>query len=227
MRAALGDANTRKMLSPGFLANLVNQVVLNKLRSKNNFTYPDCLKEGALFVYVLVGPLAYNVLSINFEGGLPSLSTVRRLLASKPALEIGHFRFDYIKSQMESKGEPLFVVCAEDDTKISERLRYDWKNDSVIGLQMPLSEDGVPTHGSFHFTSLRAVQGYIDDNPMATYAKLMTVRSVSADSTIYHLVIYGTKGSDKASEILSRWDFVYRSFAEIGINVMCKLGWQK
>lgn len=166
--------------------------------------------------------MAYNTLSLNFAGGLPSISTVRRQLASKPEVKNGVFRFEYIKSQMLLKGEPLFVICSEDDTKISERLRYDWANDVILGFQTPLNEDGVPIQDSFRFTSISAVQTYIDDNKLATYAKIMTIRSVCANSTVYHLVIYGTSGSDKATEVLARWKFVHREFAKIDVEVVCK-----
>lgn len=222
LRAALGENKAEQMLKPGFLANLVALAVANKSRSKHNFEYSDVVKEAALYIYVLVGHLAYSTLAKNFAGGLPGLSTVRRMLAQKPALDNDTFRFEYIKSQMVSRNEPLYVICAEDDTKATERLRYDWNNDSIVGFQVPLNEDGVPIQGLFKFTSLEAAQSYIDNNLLATYAKIMTVRSMSGNSTIYHLVIYGTRGSDKATEVLARREYVQREFAKIGIEVVCK-----
>lgn len=41
----------------------------------------------------------------------------------------------------------------------------------------------------------------------------MTIRSIGVNSSVYHLVIYGTKGSDKA---------VYREFLKRGVIVVGK-----
>lgn len=119
---------------------------------------------------------------LNLKGSLPILSTVQKTLSKRIRTEEGRFRFKEIKQRMVENGEELHVVISEDDTKISERLRYDNRTDEVLGLQLPLDDDGKPISGSLKFTSLAAVQAYIAKYPRTTYAKLMTVRSKSCFS---------------------------------------------
>lgn len=135
---------------------------------------------------------------------------MKKKLAKKTAFDEGRFRFE------------LLVHCAEDDTKITERLRYDRRNNQVLGLQLPLDEDGKPITGSFKFVSLNAVQASVAENPMTSYAKVMTVRSLTLNSAVHVLVIYGTRGSDKAPDVHARWRFVQREFESIGVEVWCK-----
>lgn len=179
-------------------------------------------KVSALYIYVIAGPLSYESLCSNLQGSLPSISTVRRLLGKRKRIEEGYFRFAEIKKQMEERGEPMFVVCSEDDTKVSERPRYDALSDEIIGLQLPLNDEGIPIRHSFKFTTLSEAQHYLSTNSLATYAKLMTIRSLGPNAIAYQLVIYGTRGSDKAPDVHARWEFVRREFGKIGITVICK-----
>lgn len=123
---------------------------------------------------------------------------------------------------MVQKDENLFVVLSVDDTKISERLRYDPQSNNVMGLQLPLNKDGVPIRGAFQFTTLADVQQFLSTSSMASYAKLMTITSLGPNSTTYHLVIYGTKGSDTSPDVNASCEFVQREFAKIGVTVLCK-----
>lgn len=87
---------------------------------------------------------------------------------------------------------------------------------------MPLDEDGKPIRGSFKFTSLKSAQEYIANNPMATYAKIVNVRSLTPGSKVHVLVIYGTRGRDKAIDVHARWKFIQQEFASIGVELVCK-----
>lgn len=206
------------LLEPNFLHELVqhNMKNINKKRP----SYNDHLKDIALYIFVLTGPKAYSTLSLNLRGSLPSLATVRRKLGQEQSISEAEFQFDHIKEQMLLKEETLTVAIAEDDTKITPRLRYDYINDEIVGLQLPLSGNGVPVRHSFKFTTLSEVKKYIEKNRLSSYAKLMTVRSIMPRSTTYHLVIYGTQGSDKFCDVKLRWEFVKTEFAKRGIECL-------
>lgn len=119
---------------------------------------------------------------------------------------------------MEAKGGPMYGVVSEDDTKIVSRLRYDTGSNNVMGLRMNLDKNGVPIQDSFKFTTLADVQEFSSNNELSSYA----VTTLCPQLTTYHLVAYGTNGSDKAHDVRSRCEFVVREFAKVGIIVICK-----
>lgn len=181
------------------------------------------MKEAALYMFSLAGPTAYNALQINLKGVFPALSTVRRLLYGKERLQEGKFRFTEIAARIKLRNESPFVCISEDDTKATERLRYDTRNNAVIGLQLPLDINGIPKENEFKFTTLGEVRKFLESAPRATYAKLMTVRTLGPKSSIYTLVVYGTRGSDKSTAVIARWRYVIKCFESIGITVIGKM----
>lgn len=213
-------AKTPALLQPNFLTEMVRHA--DKNDSKDAMRYSDYMKEVALYIFSLAGPLAYETLHLNLPGSLPSLRTVRRKLAEKEMIEEATFRFEEIAARIKQRGECPFVCLSEDDTKLEERLRYDFMNDTIVGLQLPLNNDGIPVKGTFKFTTLRAVQIFIRTAPRVSYAKLMSVRTIGEKSSVYTLVVYGTRGSDKATEVRARWAYVTKCFAAIGITVIGK-----
>lgn len=151
------------------------------------------------------------------------MSVVQNKLSKQESVSEGVFRFSEIKERIIQRGENLFVHVSEDDTKLSERLRYDPKTNQVLGLQLPLNNDGIPQTGVFQFTTLKKIQELINKHPLTTYAKVMNVRTLGENSSTYTLVIFGTNGSDTAINVHARWEFVRRSFEEIGIIVLGKI----
>lgn len=91
----------------------------------------------------------------------------------------------------------MFVWISEDDTKVTPRLHYNVRDDSIVGLELPLDENGVPKQSFFKFTTINAVQNYLEQYPLSSYVKLMTCRSLAPNSKVHYLVIYGTKGTEK------------------------------
>lgn len=222
LRASLEGAKAETLAHPHFLLDMLQHSIKNQSKSKHCASYTEHMKNVALCIFGTAGRLSYETLHLNLRGSLPSLSTVRGMLAQQERTNEGEFRFEPIKRRLLEKSPFLYVVCSEDDTKVTECPRYDYQTDEVLGLQLPLNSYGVPIRGSFKFTTLAAVQKYMDSNKMATYAKLMTIRSLSPNSEAYHLVIYGTTGCDKASEVYARWKYVHDELAEIGVYVVCK-----
>lgn len=218
---------TPYLVHPKFLIDMMTHAHNNSSRTKNNFRYSERMKEIALYIFTLAGPLAYTTLQLNLTGVLPSLSSVKNSLSKHESVKEGTFRFNEIKERIIQRGENLFVHISEDDTKLSERLRYDSKTDQVLGLQLPLNDDGVPQVGVFKFTTLTEIQRLVNKHPMSTYAKVMNVRTLGEKSSNYTLVVFGTNGSDTANNVHARWEFVRRSFEAIDITVVGKILWIK
>lgn len=217
LRRQLIQRGTNDQLThPKFLQTLVSQSLQNKDGPKR---YGDGLKDASLHLFMLTGPTAYGILQKNLA--MPSLSTVRRRLGKEDPVLEGEFQFQKIKKMMEENDEPLFVWIAEDDTKIVPRARYDINEDIIVGLELPLDANGVPKKSPFKFSSVHEARSHLENNPLSSYAKLLTCRSLKPGSRSYQLVIYGTQGSnDNAKMVQLRWRFVYDGFAKVGITVL-------
>lgn len=222
LKAELVAAKCDEILKPNFLPQMYAHMKSNQQKSKYCSAYSDYMKNVALYIFAIAGRSAYSLMEANMKGALPSLTTLQSFMNKKESFDEARFRFREIREEMIESGEELRVHCSEDDTKITERLRYNLHSDEILGLQLPLDNDGKPLRGSFKFTSLQAAQEYLSDNPMSTYAKLMTIRSLTPNSKVHVLVIYGTRGSDKAIDVHARWRFVQKEFKSIGIEVVCK-----
>lgn len=181
LRDEIRRNNAEALMKPNFLKELLEHNIANN--NKNRASYNEHMKDIALYIYVLTGPKAYVTLCSNLRGSLPSLSTVRRKLGKEKNMNEADFQFDQIKGQMLEKGEKLIVAVAEDDTEITPRLRYDWINDQIVGLMLPLSENGTPIEHCFRFSTLRNVKEFIEKNSLSSYAKLITIRSIMPKAT--------------------------------------------
>lgn len=221
LRAILSKHQDAQLLQPNFMQRLVQHVEQNRTKGRNS--YDEDMKAIALYLFVLSGPHAYDILHRNLTDAMPSLSSCRKYLAALERTDEGEIRFNRISEYIKKNDELPFVVIGEDDTKLSERPRYDAKNDEIVGLQLPLDRNGLPIRGSFKFTTLKEVQSYLRDNKTSSYAKLLTVRSITPGSKVYHLLVYGTRGADKGSDVGARWSFIFKEFAKIGIAVVGEL----
>lgn len=211
------------LLDSSFLSNMVAVSKVNQKSSKFSFVYSDFMKDVALHIFCMAGRAAYETLHRNLPGVIPRLRSTQYRLAQQARPNEGEFLFEQIKAKMIENGEVLQVIVADDDTKLQEALRYDSRTNTVLGLKLPLGPQGTPIRSSFEFTCFAAVRAFVESNPQSTYVKLMTVQSISPGSRVYQLVMYGTRGSDKSDDTFARWNYVWESFATIGVIVKCKL----
>lgn len=206
------------IMHSNFLNELIQQSVLK--HSGKKLSYSDHLQKVSLHIFMLAGPTLYNMLQKNLP--LPSLSTVKRRLGQESPLQEGEFQVHAIKEAMQIDDEPMYVWVAGDDTKVTSRIHYNIKDDTIVGLELPLDENGVPKKSFFKFTTIKEVQNYLEQYPRSSYVKLMTCRSLKPESKTHILVIYGTKGYEKTEGVKLRWGHVFKILAEVGIVVVGK-----
>lgn len=210
-----------ELLQPGFLNRLFTHIRKNNNKGRN--LYDEDIREIALYLYTLSGRSAYEVWQKNLRGGLPSVPSCQSYLKKCKRTDEGEILFERIAESLKKNNELPFIIIGEDDTKIDERPRYDPRNNEIVGIQLPLDNNGVPIRGSFKFTTLAEARSYLDNYQTTSYAKLLTARSLTPGSKTYHLLIYGTRGSDKATDVRPRWKFIFGEFAKLGITVVGKI----
>lgn len=190
-----------------------------KLNERGQLRYDKFLKEVALYKFLLGGARNYEHERESFP--LPSMSTVFRELYKEPAPEEGIFDIRGFVEFNKNDTGASYVWLSEDDTRITEGLNYNTKYDSIVGLKLPLNDlTGTPLTGCYKFTSIKAVKGYIIQNPLSNYAKLISVRPLKHRAKPFVLAVYGTRGSDTAEMTVKRWDYIKRVLAAEGITVV-------
>lgn len=197
----------------GFLKDLVQLSILQNKGKK--LSYSDHLKNMALYIFMLGGPILYEVLRANFP--LPSQTTIKRNLSEAVPMTEGMFRIDEVTAEIIRNNEPVQCWISEDDTKLQPRVRYNSETDCVMGLQLPL-QNGLPITNFFKFTSIREVQEYLNKYPKSSYVKLLTCRSLNFKTKPNILLLYGTSGSDNFGDVIVRWDHVFAILQKAGLE---------
>lgn len=203
-----------------FLRALLDQSLKRSAAGNVLKRYEDHMKDISLYLYMIAGPLAYETLALNLP--LPKKTTVLDHLGREPPIREGSFQIARIKDFIEKRGLARELWICEDDTKTESRVKYNSSDDSIIGLELPLDNNGIPITSFFKFTSIDAVKGYLDKYPKSSYAKLISCRSLDPKSSSFIVAIFGTKGTDQSKGVKLRWDYIFKAFAEVGLTVLGK-----
>lgn len=205
-----------KVSRPHFLQQLLDENI--KRAAGKKICYAESFKQSCLALRVLMGPMAYKILQMNVEA--PSLSTLKRTLRTTFAPSEGELVIHETIRCMIANGEQMYAWISEDDTKIQPRVCYNSSEDTVIGLCLPLGEDGMPRKAFFNFVSIAAVRAYLQSYPLSTYIKLVALTSLSPNARSYSILIYGTKGTDTYEGVCARWKYIYEAFKAAGVEIM-------
>lgn len=63
-----------------FLVSLINTIIGNLIRTKNNLRYSTHVNQFALALFIYAGRNAYRLMSMNIPVLLPSITTIRKTL---------------------------------------------------------------------------------------------------------------------------------------------------
>lgn len=89
LRKELAQRNAEGIMKhPQFLQRLVDQS--QKSNSGQRLTYSDHLKQVSLYIYMLAGPMAYEIHHKNLP--LPSAATMKRQLGKETPVQEGVFQ---------------------------------------------------------------------------------------------------------------------------------------
>lgn len=156
--------------------------------------FKESFVKFAYYIYATGGVKAYEALSANCKGDskLPSLPTVKRFAMKQPSITEGELQLDSLKNALISRGLPLSVWLSEDDTKLLSELKYNSRTNEIIGLNLPIGNNGMPITGSYRFTSIKTAMKCIKKNSMSTYLKLVVARCLQKDAYKFMLLAYGT-----------------------------------
>lgn len=186
--------------------------------------FVESVMEFAYYIYGTGGVKTYETLLANSRGDskLPSLSAVKKFGMKQPNITEGELQLDSLKNALISRGLPLSVWLSEDDTKLLSVLKYNSKTNEIIGLDLPIGDNGMPITGSYRFTSIKTAMACIKKNPMSTYLKLVVARALQKDGYKFMLLAYGTSAGGAGGQtagVKLRWKTIIDALQSAGIGV--------
>lgn len=186
--------------------------------------YKESIKKFAYYEYATAGRKAYRTLEANFGKNckLPCLSTVKNYGSGQPCVAEGELQVECIKKALIARGLPLDVWVSEDDTKLASVLKYASKSNDIIGLDLPIGENGLPLTGAFKFTTLKTAMMHVNSNPMSSYLKIVVCRPLQKDAYKFLLLAYGTSAGGPGGQtegVKARWETIRDALESVGIKV--------
>ena len=183
--------------------------------------HPSILKKFATIVYILAGPMAYELIQQNMPQALPSIRTVQSAIHSEyKTISEGCFRFDELREHLNQYDAPLFVSIAEDATRIVGRVEYDSETNRCVGFVLPLDENGLPKGDSFLATSFSGIESMFLNNAVAKYAYVYMTQSLCTEVPPFCLACIGTNNKFDSMAIMQRWQYIVRECEKRGIAVL-------
>lgn len=186
--------------------------------------FNESIMQFAYYQYAIGGAKLYETLVSNSNGKekLPSLRTVKRYGIDKAEVLEGVLQVEKIKISLLQQGLPLAVWLSEDDTKVISELKYSSKTNEIIGLDLPIGDDGLPITGAFKFTSVKAALSHVKNNPMSSYLKVVACRVLQKDAYKFIVLAYGTSAGGiggQTAGVKMRWGTIIKALNYVDINV--------
>ena len=183
--------------------------------------HPSILKKFTTIVFILAGPMAYELIQQNMPQALPSIRTIQSAIHSEyKTISEGSFRFDELREHLNQYNAPLFVSIGEDATRIVGRVEYDSETNRCVGFVLPLDENGLPKEDSFLATSFSGIESMFLNNAVAKYAYIYMAQSLCTDVPPFCLACIGTNNKFDALAIMQRWQYIVRECEKRGIAVL-------
>ncbi|KAE8746726.1 hypothetical protein FOCC_FOCC006590, partial [Frankliniella occidentalis] len=113
---------------------------------------------------------------------------------------------------------PLKIYISEDATGCAPRVQYHPGTNQLVGLSLPLNENGLPIVGSFPATTAKTISNHFKSNDVSKNAYCIVAQSIAVNSPSFVVAVYGTNNSFRAKDIHHRWHWLHNQFEEEGIE---------
>lgn len=185
-------------------------------------------KYFAAYTRMLGGRKNYITMKANTTYSVPSLTSIDRFIHKQITgfAKEGEVRGDALCSYLRNLGLPLKVCLSEDATGITGRIEYHRKTNQVIGFTLPLDKNGMPIVNSYPARSAAEIESYFYDRKTknerhpASLINIVMAQPLSKLAPPFCVMVFGTNGKYKASEVQRRWSFITEELKKNGIEVI-------
>lgn len=181
MMASFAESQRCTGLETGHLGPLLKALVQstfnNSSKALKGRRYETSLKKFACTLYLLSGKIGYEILYANLKSSLPSLTTIKMLLDKETeSFKAGVLRVSQLKAWLLKRNLELRVSVAEDQTKITESIQYNEKENCLDGLSLPLGCNGFLKPNPFSAKNAKEIKKSIEEGEVAAYINVFMVQ---------------------------------------------------
>lgn len=181
--------------------------------------FEKTLKLFCTYLFLIGGRLLYETLYANMKNALPSLSTIRRCMDDQKTIGEGEMRFSELRDFLEKRNYPLHVFISEDQTRITGRISYNSKTNSLIGFVLPPSTNGLPTKNSYIATDPKSMEYFFLNSSRSTNAYVIIAQPLVDKAPSFCLAVYGSDNKFLYTDILKRWKAMEELAESAGIKI--------
>ena len=196
-----------------------NAVKNSKASSKAGHRHHQTVKMFGSYLFCLIGRAGYEFLLANMGAGLPSLSTVLRLINETPRIKEGEFLFDELANHLEKWNSPKYIHVHMDDTRVLNKVEYDPVTDRFVGFVLPL-RNGLPDEDAFILTSFVELKNVYEKTPIANYAHCIVAKPLTMEAPSFVFFVLGTDSKYDHTIILNRWKHIECELKKRDITVI-------
>ena len=122
-----GNGYEKESISTSCCSTVLKQIIVNAEKNVGKFKtqrrHPEILKKFSTVLFILAGPLAYELIQQNMPEALPCVRTVQSAIHSEyETMHEGVFRFDELRRHLDQYNAPLCISIAEDATRVIGRV---------------------------------------------------------------------------------------------------------
>lgn len=193
----------------------------NSQRPKQGYRYDDNYKRFCVYNRILAGPTAFNLLHLNLDGCLPSVSTMNRYIhRSDHAVVEGELRVEELLLYLKDRKLPLWVSLSEDATRVENRVKYDLRTNQIIGFVLPTNQTGMPIPLRYKARNIDEIMDHFSKNiPVANFINTVMAQPLGSASP-FCLLVFGTNGQYTAHDVSMRWKYIANELERSGIHVL-------
>lgn len=206
-----------------FLASFIDTIVKNLNKHPNRYRYPSSIEKFALSLYILGGKTAYQFVRMNLSPGLPSVTTLNKLISADGSrVNESEFRFNSLTKYLD-KMNIKFAFGSEDCTGVLKRITYDQETDSFIGFSSPLS-NGKPIPRFYRTNSIDELKSWFEQYKKASLLNIHMVQPLPASNQInipaaFLLAGYGVNNDYTSIDVLRRWLYIFEEATKERIRI--------
>lgn len=94
------------------------------------------------------------------------------------------------------------VWLSEDATRISNKIQYDPSSNQIVGLVLPLDDNGLPTTFTFAVSHVEDMDRSIASFEKSNYAYVVMAQPMRNNAPSFCLTIYGTNSKFETFQVI-------------------------
>lgn len=126
---------------------------------------------------------------------------------NKEMVAEGVLRSEELSKYLTEMNAPKQIWLSEDASGIISRVSYHSPSNNLVGLVLPLDENGMPIRDSFIPTNVAEIQQQMN-SPLSTLVYLVMAQPMKKDIPPFVLTVFGTNNTFKAADIMRRWQYI-------------------